>query len=204
MIKLNLKFFLYHLLFLTLFSSCATQVITPVGMQVMSEREYEHTIEEGTQREQLYSSLQNILEIHATLLNSKVTHAILDQNARLYLWDITKYAEEQKKFKESAQSETIFFVSFYTPERKHDDLSKSKSLWKIFLDVKGRRYEGTATKIKLTTTEIRSIYPFHNRFSTGYFIKFPVPMEANEGHTMKLTLTGAVGSLSLVYSNPTQ
>jgi hypothetical protein len=89
------------------------------------------------------------------------------------------------------------FLSLYTPERKHDDLHKNKTLWKIFLDSQGRRYEGKAVKIKLLTNEIQAMYPEHTRFATPYLVTFPVSTKSVDGQPTKLTLTGTVSSVSL-------
>lgn len=97
------------------------------------------------------------------------------------------------------KKQTEVFVSFYTPEKKHDDLHKNQTLWKIFLDAGGKRYEGKAQKVKLLTSEVQGLYPFHNRFATPYTITFPVPTTALDGKEAKLTITGSVGSVAVVF-----
>jgi len=84
--------------------------------------------------------------------------------------------------------------------RKHDDFHKNQTLWKIFLDVDGKRHEGKTKKIKLLTEELQGIYQFHNRFSTPYSVVFPVPMKQIEAaKEVKITVTGPVGSATLEY-----
>lgn len=178
-------------------AACATREVTPSGLNLMSESVYQATVEKYSDTIEVYDGLNNTITIKGTILNSQVAMAQLDQNARLFLWDQTKFAEEKKKTEDNLKKEISIFVSFYTPTRKHDDLHKSKTLWKIFLDAEGRRFEGKATKIKLLTEEVRRLYWYHGRFTTPYTLTFQVPAALVERTTSKLTITGPVGSASL-------
>ncbi|MGZ3818786.1 MAG: hypothetical protein ACXVCA_19290, partial [Bdellovibrio sp.] len=123
----------------------------------------------------------------------------LEKSVDLYQWDEKKLAEEKGKVENRLNNETEIFLSFFTPNRKDDNLSKPNSIWKIFLDVNGKRYEGKATKIKLSLSEIESLYPYHNRFYTPYSVTFPVSVRSIEGQPMKFTITGAVDSATLEF-----
>ena len=178
-------------------SACASSEKNNHGLVLISESEYEKITESYTDKVQIYSGLYNIMDISGTVVNTSVAKAQLDQNARLYEWDAAKMTTEKVKSDEELNKETEVFISFYTPERKHDDLQKNKTLWKIFLDANGKRYEGKAKKIKLLTQEIRGLYPYHTQFATPYLITFPVSTKSVEGTPLKLTITGSVGSASL-------
>ncbi len=179
--------------------SCASTPENPHGLPLMSESEYETNIETFTEKTQVYSGLYNVMDISGTLINSTVAQSQLDQQARLYQWDPSKMTTEKVKSDEGLNKETEIFVSFYTPERKHDDLNKNQTLWKIFLDANGRRYEGKVKKVKLLTEEIRGLYPYHNRFATPYEIVFPVSVRSIESTPVKLTVTGPIGSANLQF-----
>lgn len=186
---------------LTFLSACTT-TRDSIGSSIslISESEYQRTITENTRQKQIYSGLYNTMDLTATILNSKVTTAQTDQMARLYIWDANKYTQEKVKADEKITKETEFFVSFFTPERKHDDLHKNQTLWKIFLDAGGKRYEGKVKKIKLLTEEIQGIYSYHNRFSTPYSVVFPIAARDIENmKDIKLTITGPVGSATLEF-----
>lgn len=192
-----MKYFIF--VFALMAAACATRDTTPTGLNVMSESAYQNVIDEYSDSTERYSGLYNTITMRSTLLNAKVAHAQLDQKARQFLWDKAKYDEEAKKVDQKLSKESEIFLSFYTPTRKHDNLNRSKTLWRIFLDVDGKRYEGKATKIKLLTTELQSIYAYHNSFSTPYSLIFPVPMTKIENSEAKLTITGPVGSASQNY-----
>lgn len=168
-------------------------------LNLISEDQYAEIIDTQMIHDQAYDGLYNTIDLKAVPLNSKISLAQVDQTARQYLWDEAKYSEEKSKAQQQLDKESQIFVSFFTPEKKHDDLAKNKTLWKIFIDVDGHRYEGKASKIKLLESEIKGLYSFHNKFSTPYQITFPVAMKNIEGKAIRLTLTGPVGSSSVVF-----
>lgn len=185
-------------------ASCATTPENPHGLALMTESDYTKVTENFTEKNQVYSGLYNLMDMSATLINSAVAKAQLEQTARLYQWDAAKMTTEKVKSDENLSKETEIFVSFYTPERKHDDLNKNQTLWKIFMDANGKRYEGKVKKIKLLTDEIRGLYAYHTRFATPYSIVFPVSVRSIENTNIKLTVTGPVGSATVQFKSLTQ
>lgn len=180
-------------------TGCKSQPIPSPGVDTISQSEYEAKIDPYTQRIEKYDGIVNVLHYSATLLNSKVDQAQLMQRARLYQWDSATFNSEMQKMNAELDKNTQIFITFYTPERKHDDLNKNQTLWKIFLDADGRRWEGKATKIKLLTNEIQAMYPDHTRFATPYILTFPVSMRLIESKPIRLTLTGTVTSATVEF-----
>jgi hypothetical protein len=163
----------------------------------MSESDYQATVDKWTDYIEEYNGLNNTVSIKATLLNPEMATAQLDQNARIFQWDHNTFDTEKKKLENNLNQQTEVFVSFFSPERKWDDLHKSKTLWKVFLDVNGQRFEGKATKIKLLPREIQSLYHYHTSFASPYIISFPVSARTVDNKPARLTFTGAIGSASL-------
>lgn len=192
--KLVLLFILPALL-----AACVTPLRNQAGVPEISSSDFQSLIEKKSRKLEVYDGLYNILTVQATWLDSQVTDASLSQMARIAQWSEQIYREERAKKIAKNTDTTEFFVSIYTPERRHSDLSKSKNLWKIFLEVDGQRYEGKATKVKQLLTEIQALYPYHNRWSTPYVISFSVPTATLENKPATLTLTGAVGAAQLKY-----
>ena len=97
-------------------------------------------------------------------------------------------------------AETTAFLSFSTPERKNDNLADAKAIWRIILESGGRRYVGKAKRDRRLLAELQALYPYHTRWNTPYLITFPVAMTALETQTIKLTLTGPLGSRILEFT----
>lgn len=193
----------YVLIFTILFSflivGCKGQPTVPEGVQTIPQAEYEKQVDNYTQKIEKYEGIGNVLNFTATLINSKVGQAQVMQKARMYQWDSSNFNSEMQKMNSDLDQSTQVFISFYTPERKHDDLHKNKTLWKIFLDADGRRWEGKATKIKLLTNEVQGLYPEHTRFATPYMLTFPVSAKLIESKPIRLTMTGTVTSATVEF-----
>jgi hypothetical protein len=188
---------LMGLLFLPFSFACKTKPGPDPRLDLVPTSRYMDTVDRYTDRAQAYSGLFNTLDIYATILNSRVLSHQTDQMARTFLWEKEKYDEEVIKMNQNLAQESRYFVSIYTPDRKYHDLNKTKNLWKIFLDVNGRRYEGSAKKMKMLQPEIQGIYHYHTVFSTPYIVTFPVPMIEVQKFNSKMTFTGPIGSASL-------
>lgn len=182
---------------LLLLTSCATSRQMNSEVPSMSEGQYTSVLEKFSRSAKKYKGLHNTMDVRAVLITEEMKQAQLKYSAYLYQWDKTKWQEEEGNSKERSAKQTDVFVSFFTPEKKIDDLHRSKTLWKIFLDFDGRRVEGKATKLTLPTSELQGLYPDHDRFSTPYMVSFPVPTTLLTGKKAKLTITGSVDSATL-------
>lgn len=192
------KPFLFFLLFIL--AGCVTTLKTQPGVPEISYSDYESKLDKKTKKLEVYDGFYNKLTVQATWLDSDFTLANLSQQARIAQWDEAKYKEEKAKIVSHHASSTEFFLSFYTPERKHDNLSSNKSMWKIFLEIDGRRFEGKATKVKGQLPEIQSLYAYHNRWSTAYILNFPISTGLSENKKAILTFTGPIGVAQLEYN----
>lgn len=178
--------------------ACATTYHNP-NLKLMDESDYHSTLESYTQTKQVYDGFYATMEFSAILMNTAGSRARVDQYARIYQWDDSKYADEKAKTENSLARQTEIFLSFYVPDRKNDDLAKTKTLWKIFLDANGRRYEGKVEKIKTALAEVTALYPAYNRWCTPYKVTFNIPTSQIESGPTKLTLTGPVGSANVEF-----
>lgn len=193
--KKNFLFSLISILNLAIIlNSCATPLPVADGIHEISVTDYQSLAEAKTQKKEVYSGLYNQLSLSLTRLDSEMTQAQLSHSARLMQWTEAQYRDEKSKTLGRLAQNTEYFISLYTPEKKHNDLSSSKSIWKIFLDIDGKRYTGTATKIKTQLSEIQALYPDHNRWSNAYILSFPVSTATTDGKPGIVTLTGTVTS----------
>lgn len=180
--------------------SCATPQSNPY-MQTLTQKEYSQIIRQYSDQSQVYDGFHQVLGASATLINSKVAEAQLQQQARLLQWTPEIYEKRKSESDSELSQKTEIFLSFFTPERKHDDLAKPKTTWKIFLDSGGKRVEGKAVKLKNILADIQALYPEHTRFSTAYKISFPVATSLIETQEAKLTLTGPVSATTLTFQS---
>lgn len=179
--------------------SCTTPLKVTEGIPSLTNDEYQTLVQKKSERLEVYNGLYNQMTVSATRMDAEMSQAYLSHSARLSQWTVVKYQDEKNKIVSKGAESTEYFISLYTPERKHNDLSSSKSIWKILLDVNGQRYEGKAVKIKSQLTEVEAMYPAHNRWSTPYVISFPVASALTDGKPSVLTLTGPVTAAQLTF-----
>ncbi len=156
----------------------------------------DHTaiIDENSAGDSQFAGLYSTFELKATILNTPVREAIIRRQTDYYQWDGAQQNTEREKALQELNSQTDVFLSFATPERKNDNLADKKSIWRLFLDVGGRRYVGQAKKDRRLIAELQSQFPFHTRWNTPYLLTFPVSTTAIETQPMKLTVTGPLGT----------
>ncbi|PIS10969.1 MAG: hypothetical protein COT73_06450, partial [Bdellovibrio sp. CG10_big_fil_rev_8_21_14_0_10_47_8] len=131
-----------------LFSGCVSSPVNPMLPNLIPDSDYYSAVDDYTAKQKVYDGFYQTVDLSATLLNSKVARAQLDRNARVYQWDPDQYSNKKSELETKLSKQTEIFLSFFVPDRKHDDLAKGTTHWKLFLDAGGRRYEGRAEKIK--------------------------------------------------------
>ncbi len=176
---------------------CASHRVHP-QLQLISESEYTSRVQKMTQQDRQYDGFSALLDVRATLLSPEVALGQVDQLARLYQYDPDKYSREKTDAENKLKKSTQIFLSFFVPDRRHDDLNRGSSKWKIFLDSGGKRYEGSAAKLKMVLAEVQALYPDHTRWGTPYLVTFPVSANLI-GPGAQLTLTGPVSSVTLKF-----
>ncbi len=180
-------------------TGCVSAFQNPNLPSLISEPEYFSDVDQFSSKQKVYDGFYETMEVSGVLLNTKVSRAQLDQKARIFQWTVEQYSAQKAELESNLSKRTSVFLSFFVPERKHDDLHKPKTLWRIYLDVGGRRFEGKAEKHKTILADVTSLYPNHTRFSTPYHIHFPVPVSMVENADSKMTLTGPVGTTVLTF-----
>lgn len=179
--------------------SCSLRPTAPEGLNLITEGEYHNIVDQYTQRSQKYAGLYNTMDVTATLVNSAVARGQVDQKARLLQWSPAQYSSEMEKIKKDLKNETAVFVSFYTPDKKNDDLQKMTTQWRIYLEAEGRRWEPKVIRIRQPVAETQGLYAYHTRFSTAYMMTFPVATTSVEGVNSKFIITGPLGISTLEY-----
>lgn len=167
---------------------------------VSAEKSYEQLIEKNSDGQTQYAGFYNNFEYKATIMNSSIRMALLDRQANYYQWDDEKRKTEREKMEKDAASETTIFLSFYTPDRKNDNLTESKTIWRLYLEVGGKRYQGKVKKVRSLLAELQALYPYHTRWNTPYTVSFPVPANAVETQNSSLTVTGPLGTRSVSFN----
>lgn len=185
------NYFLFiALLFL---NACASTDAVPVN------DEYIKAIDAYSDGDVQYLGAYNNFKYRATIINSAIQQTLIEKKGEVYLWDAPKKQVELAKMQNDNGAQTTVFLSFFTPNRLDDNLSTKKSIWYVYLETSKGRYEGKITKDRTSLTELNVLFPYHNRFSTAYQVRFPVPVSQIEGEQNTLTITGPLGVKSVKF-----
>lgn len=180
-------------------AACATRLPLVAGVKDISSSEYSSLVEAKTQKSEVYDGLYNKLTVQLTRMDAEMTENILAYSAKLSQWSEDIYQQEKSKMISNHSTQTEFFLSFFVPEKKHDNLNIKKTTWKVYLDVNGQRYEGTVVRNKSLFLDLQAIYPHHNRWSTAYTLTFPVSTASTEGKNLTVTITGPIASTQVKF-----
>lgn len=162
--------------------------------------EYEALIKRNTRSANQYSGLYQTFQCDVTQLNNEVLAESLKQKGHFLQWNQTEYQQERDKVMQEASAYAKFFIRFYTPDRDYDDLDKGKSIWKVYLEYSGNRFEGKIRKLNDKLIEIEAMYPHMNRFSTPYEVTFNIPMPTIEGGSAKVVITSSLGTAEFPFA----
>jgi hypothetical protein len=162
--------------------------------------EYIKKIRQHSAGDKQFSGLYHNFEFRATLLTMDVSQRIHERLDKFYEWDPSEEQEKLNRRMSELETSTKIWLSFFTPERKNDNLANKVSIWKIYLDVNGQRYEGRATKANKNYEEAKALFPYHSRWATPYYVTFPVPTREIENTAPKLTITGPLGRREVQFS----
>ncbi len=174
---------------------CAqTPVHNPDIVQPLGENEYGLLIKKNTSRTDQYSGFYQTFQADVTILNTEVITANLRQRGHFLQWDQRTYQAERDKVMQEASAYSKFFLRFYSPENEYDDFHKGKTIWKVYLEYSGSRFEGKVRKMNEKFVEIQTIFPHMDRFSTPYEITFNIPMTTIENGALKVILTSSLGT----------
>ncbi len=164
------------------------------GIEAMSERSYRSLVTKNTSKTSQYSGFYQTFQADMTIMTAELQTEMLKQRAEFLQWDQTTYQAERDKMMQEAAAYSKFFMRFFSPENEYDDLHKGKTIWKVYLDYNGTRFEGKVRKLTDKFVEMQNIYPHLDRFSSPYEITFNVPMTTVEAGASKVTLTSSLGS----------
>lgn len=197
-----MKSIIFILTIVLVISGCASSPETESPVVIgtrMNSADYQKLVSNHTKREQKYDGFYNTLDVSATFLNSDVQTAILQKKAETLQWqNATAQAEREKLFQQNSNS-TQFFVSFFIPTRRLNNLDKPDSVWKVYMEVGGQKYEGQATKNKEALETLQATYPQHSRWSIPYIVSFKIPLSQVEKQTVKLVFASSVAQSALQF-----
>lgn len=167
-----------------------------------SSTSYLPLIRAEVQTQKSYDGLTNTMESSLVFLTPELRQAQIHELARTYGWSFEKTNEEKSKNLESTSSQVVFFLAFYSPEKKLNQLEKVKSPFHIFLEADGKRYAAQIKRTKQPTFELKKLYPFLSQWHIPYEVAFPLPLENLKEKEFSFEIAGPGGHQVFKFSYP--
>lgn len=163
--------------------------------------DYIDKIEQHSAGDKQFAGLYQNFEFRSTILTHGISQAIHDRLNTFYKWSPEVAQQKLQERMSKLDHTTVLWLSFFTPDRKNDNLSNKVSIWKVYLEVHGQRYEGHVYKANKNFDEAKALFPYHSRWATAYYVNFPVPTSEVENSPAILTITGPLGHRQVVFNN---
>ena len=155
-------------------------------------REYLRVVRENSAGDSQFAGVYKNFEFRSTLFTREVSLAIHKRLKQYYDWSQEETSQKLNKLMEEMNSRTKIWLSFYTSRGKDDNLANKGSIWRIYLINQNQRYEGKPYPANTNFSEAQALMPYHSRWTTAYYVDFPVPTDQLQG-TVKLVITGPLG-----------
>lgn len=181
--------------------ACATTPESNINGAVSNvpEDKYDEVISKFSRETKKYDGFHQTFGVNVTILNSEVNMLILQRRGHFLGWTEEEMRRQREDNFQEMSSYSKFFVSFFSPDSDYDDLHKPNTIWKIYLEFNGQRYEASVKKDEKKMAELKQLYAYIDRFRTPYILSFEVPMTAVEQSTSKLIFTSSLGTASFEF-----
>lgn len=199
--KLKQYGFLFFVIGMFLGSCVHSQKVSniPEAIEDVDDKLYVNTLAANTKSNRQYEGFYQLFQVHVTRLTSEVQNMVLQRKAHFYQWSRQQYLQEKQTDLKLRSTDAQFFLQFFTPDIIYDDLNKPRTIWRLYLEWNGQRFEGTVKKLIAKPIEIQTLYPSFDRFSTPYMVTFQVPMNAVEQSSARVVLTSTIGQAEFVF-----
>ncbi len=154
------------------------------------DKAYDKTLKKWTRTDSVYRSNDLRAEIiwNATFLNHTMIAAMADYRARVYNLPDPEKMQVESDLLVKKNNDLLMFVSFYSPDRKTDDLMDVNNAWDLRLEQDGKIFRPVKIeKIKKIDPMNQFYFPYLSQWFKGYYVWFSTP---NTEGPLKITVHG--------------
>jgi len=178
-----------------------TLFFVSISLSASAGPNYKKVLKKWTRSHHIYSP-QNFnasLLWHATLLNTEMKQSQKNRTHQAYDVDGHSVHSADLMIPGLDASHTVFFVSFYSQERRFDDFLDSQKTWSLNLEWCGNFYQPKIEKLaKNPSPLVRLLYPYLDVWSKTYLVSFDIPPSSCTKE-LTLHLSGPVARSELTW-----
>jgi len=183
----------------------------PVTLPGVGGDDYQNELSRWTRKEEVYRGFEAKIFVTATYHADSFRDAYTQKRAAVLGLSDRDQRQLRDDQRRTAESFHEFFVAVYTGERRWNDLEKPGSIWRLALvnDRSERVAPSEILRIDRRDAEVEAFYPFLDRFTQGYLIRFPktslelnAPLLDETVRSFRLQLSSPVAVAELSWSLP--
>ena len=129
---------------------------------------------------EIYDGIAHVITLQTTFLNEETDLFMLEQKRKWFKWSESSFKKELEKKQSSRKKYTHVMMAAYASNTELDNFHKRRTLWRSYLHVDDKRYEGSISKTQLTPSEVKRLFPYYNSFASVYLVSFPIPSKITE------------------------
>ncbi|GEM_PF-2602754 len=167
-----------------------------------NDLDYFSELNKWTRFDKSYDGLSNTIDMGVTLLNPVMVKSQIKQKAIIFGWTSEMQNEELKK-NLILDPSIEFYLSFYTPDRKSNQLESEKSTWQIFLNHNGKRYLAKVFRIKEDKRTLYKLYPHQTPWHKPYKVTFDLKLkDVQPDSPIEFQISGPLGQSKVQFFLP--
>jgi hypothetical protein len=161
---------------------------------------YKNALKHWTRQDEVYSwkNFEARVVWHATYQSEKFREARVIKYAKLYDLDQGQVQNLLDIEKKESDKYDVFFISIYAGSSQWADIGRDISKWRLVLQTaQGKKVTPVAMESIPDDQVLRSLYPYIDRWSKTYEIRFPKVTQP--GESFELKMVGVPADSNLVW-----
>jgi len=151
-------------------------------------RSYKSVLKEWTRQGRVHTldNLEMKMSWHATYQASPMRKARLEKMAGLLEWSEGEQKNQWDRDEKDLLKFDEFFVAIYAGSSGDRSFGQETGLWRLVLETDGKRIEPTRFERAKISEIDRSLYPYLDKWSKGFWIRFPKSIRPDEPFSLRM------------------
>lgn len=151
---------------------------------------YRSLLKKSTRSDRVYvwDNLEARVIWNATYLSENFRKARLDRLADLNEWTAEERSRAEREDRDESKLFDVFFLGVYAGSSAKPEIGKDTGKWKIVLEAQDREPVSFTSLERIPVTQMESsLYPYLDKWSEAFLVKFPKMIEPDQGFHLRMT-----------------
>ncbi len=151
-------------------------------------KKYQQTLDKWTRNARQFSvdNLELRMQWHATYFSPEFRQARRERLAHRQEWSPEEIQQATKKDEADQKLYDDFFIDIYAGSNVWNKIGTDTTRWRLFLETEGVRVKSLGFQLIPVFEEERGLYPYLDKWSKAYLIRFPKITKEGKPFTLKM------------------